>query len=284
MGRSENRAYVPVRAQRPRGYGKELGEWQASASMSAATSSMSPELPAVPPAMAHQRSIRYLLPSPISARHGLSVLLFGFAVEGATEAYQFLTRGNLAEGPLEYYSTIATTLLGFYLMFLGLREWHTFVPKRWPTKGAVPTRRRLRFGLALWLGGTIATTALGLAFAGQGTGSTPIWIAGPVGGLVVLAFGSFFFGLRKEAHPVGSAGGNLAGWIAFAWSLGVAAVAGTVVGDRAFLLLTEFVTNWVALVTSAAPIIVAMSPLFVTYALLIGAFWPAVRRRTFGPP
>jgi hypothetical protein len=59
-------------------------------------------------------------------------------------------------------------------------------------------------------------------------------------------------------------------------------VAGLAVGDRAFLLLTEFVTNWGALVDSVAPVVIAMSPLFVTYALLVGAFWPARRRLIVG--
>jgi hypothetical protein len=191
-------------------------------------------------------------------------------------------RGNLSQGPVAYYSTIATTLLGFYLMFLGLREWHAFVPKHAPKKGVLAARRRLRFGLALWGGGTVAASGFILALPGQQGGSTPVWIAGPVGGLVVLAFGSFFYGLRKEAEPIGPASASLLGWVAFAWSLAVATVAGFVVGERTLLLLTELVTNWVALIASAAPFIVAMSPLFATYALLIGAFWPALQRRTPG--
>ncbi|MCI4321984.1 MAG: hypothetical protein L3K05_06755, partial [Thermoplasmata archaeon] len=215
------------------------------------------------------RSIRLHLPTPISARHGVSVLLLGFAVEGGTEAYQFLLRGDLAQGPLEYYPSLATTILGFCLMFLGLREWHAYHPNPKRSEGVTSFRERRGFGLALWGGGTITTVVWVLAVGSQGNPPTPVWIAGPVGGLIVLAFGNFFFGLRKEAHPVGSSLAHLAGWMAFVWSLGVAAVAGFVVGDRALLLLTEFVTNWGALITSAAPIVVAMSPLFVTYGLII---------------
>ena len=224
------------------------------------------------------RSVRFLLPLPISADHGLSVLLFGFVVEGATEVYQFLVRGNLVQGPLEYHSTLATTIFGFYLMFLGLREWHAFHPKPTRRKLAFPKRPWPWFGLALWIGGSGMTAALSFALGGGGTGAAPFWIAWPVGGVVVLAFGSFFFGLRKEAQLLGSPSANALGWAAFTWSLGVATVAGLVVGDLAVRLLTEFVTNWVALIASVGPIVVAMSPLFVTYALMIGAFVPGLRK------
>jgi len=228
---------------------------------------------------ARARAARWFLPPPVSARHGLHVLLLGFTMEGATELYQFLERGNLVQGPLEYYATLASTLVGFYLMFLGVREWHSYYPKAVrPTEGP-PARRWPWFGVGLWVGGTGATALLSTLLAGA-TDSAPPWIAWPVGGILVLAFGSFFFGLRQEAKVSGSEWGGALGWAACVWSLGVAAVAGLVVGDRAVVLLTEFVTNWVALVASVGPIVVAMSPLFVTYALMAGAFWPAVRRES----
>ena len=224
------------------------------------------------------RSVRFLLPLPVSAAHGLVLLTLGFAVEGTTEVYQFLMRGNLVQGPLEYYLTLATTILGFYLMFLGLREWHAFHPKPARSRPLPSRRRRPWFGLALWTGGTALTAVLSLVLGSGGTGMAPFWIVWPVGGVVVLAFGNFFFGLRKEAHLEGSSGGNVLGWVAFVWSLGDATVAGLVVGERALVLVTEFFTNWVALIASIGPIVVAMSPLFVTYALMIGAFMPALRR------
>jgi hypothetical protein len=224
------------------------------------------------------RSVRFLLPSPVSEGHALSVLILGFAVEGATEVYQFLMRGNLVQGPLVYYTTLATTLFGFYLMFLGFREWHAYHPKSarsrpvsWPQK-----RRWPWFGLALWTGGTAMTAVLGIVLGGGGTEATPFWIAWPVGGIVVLAFGNFFFGLMKLAQLPGLSWANALGWAAFIWALGVSAVSGLVIGDRAILLLTELVTNWVALIESIAPIVVAISPLFVSYALIIGAYWPAL--------
>ncbi len=241
----------------------------------AAGSGARPITPPVP----RGRFARSLLPSPVSAAHGLSVLLAGFAVEGTTEVYQFLARGDLVQGPLEYYTTLATTLLGFYLMFLGLREWHAFHPK--PARRTTMPRKRPwpRFALALWLGGIAMTAVLSTFLSGGGGAAAPFWIAWPVGGAVVLAFGNFFFGLRSEAKPLGSPSSEALGWTAFAWSLGVATVAGLEVGDRALLLLTEFVTNWVALIASIGPIVVAMSPLFVTYALMIGTFWPGLRKQ-----
>jgi hypothetical protein len=220
--------------------------------------------------------VRLLLPSPVSAVHAVSVLIVGFAVEGATEVYQFLARGNLVQGPLEYYVTLATTILGFYLMFVGLREWHVFHPKPKPRRPVPGQRRWPWVGLSLWLGGTAATALASLVLGG--TEATPYWIAWPVGGIVVLAFGNFFLGLRREAQRRGSSWGNSLGWASFAWSLGVATIAGLVLGDRILQLLAEFVTNWVALIASIGPVVVAMSPLFVTYALMIGAFLPALVR------
>jgi hypothetical protein len=224
-----------------------------------------------------ERILRILAPPPRSARHGLAILFLGFGTEAATEVYQFLARGNLVQGPVVYYLTLATTILGFYLMFLGLREWHAFYPNREP---AAPTPMRRPwpwFGLSLWVGGTVLTAIASLAFGSGGTDPAPPWIAWPVGGLVVLAFGRFFFGLRREAARLGSPFGNALGWTAFVWSVGVATIAGLVVGERAVDLLSEFVTNWVALIASVGPIVVAMSPLFVAYALTISAFWPSLR-------
>lgn len=230
-----------------------------------------------PSRSAPRHDVRFLLPPPRSARHALQVVILGFAVEGATELYQFLERGNLVQGPLAYYTTLATTLLGFYLMFLGFREWHAFHPKARPIRTAISPVRRYWFGLSLFAGGTAMTAALNLVLGSGDPGSAPFWLAWPVGGILVLAFGNFFFGLRRLARPWGTSGGAALGWVAFAWSLGVGAVAGLAVGERVVALLTEFVTNWVALVASFAPIVVAMSPLSVSYALLIWAYWPLSR-------
>jgi hypothetical protein len=235
------------------------------------------DLPPEPSSPARGRGARIVLPDPVSARHAISTIILGFAVEGGTEAYQYLARGNLAQGPLVYYTTLATTILGFYLMFLGFREWNAFYPKPQPTGEGPPKVRRRWFLFALWAGGTGATALLSLALESGGVGYAPFWIAWPVGGLLVLAFGDFFFGLRKLAMRWGSAPGNVLGWVAFVWSLAIGTVAGLAVGDRVTILLFEFVSNWVALVASLAPIVVAMSPLAVTYALLICAYWPARR-------
>ena len=223
------------------------------------------------------RVVQFLLPPPTSSRHAIGTLISGFAVEGGTELYQFLSRDDLVQGPIAYYGTLATTVLGFYLMFLGLREWHAFHPRS-RRERATPGKRALPwFALGLWAGGTVMTAIVWLALGSTFTGTTPFWIGWPVGGMVVLAFGNFFFGLRREADLAGSTWGVGLGWAAFLWSLGVAVIAGVVVGDRAFLLLTEFVTNWGNLITSIGPIVVAMSPLFVSYALLIAVFGFAVR-------
>lgn len=225
---------------------------------------------------------RLLLPEPVSAAHGRVFLLLGFVTEGATEAFQFLERGDLVQGPIVYYTTLATTLLGFYLMFLGLRERRAFPAPPGRTVPVAPGRPGLPLGLALGVGGTAATLAL-VALLGGGGGGSPLWIVGPVGGLVVLALGRFFLGLRKESYRPGAPWRNLLGWAASGWSLGVAVIAGWVVGERTVRLLGELVSNWVQLVASVGPFVVAMSPLCVTYALLVGAFWPVGARGETGP-
>jgi hypothetical protein len=246
--------------------------------------SEAPEPHSTPSAPARGRSVRFLLPSPVSTGHAGAVLILGFAVEGATEVYQFVERANLTQGLLEYYLTLGTTILGFYLMFLGLREWHAFHPKPARRKPVPPKRRWPWFGLAFWTGGTAMTAVWSIALGGGGTGVAPFWIAWPVGGVVVLVFGTFFFGLRKEAQILGSSWRDVLGWAAFTWSLGVATFCGLVIGNQALLLLIEFFTNWVALVATVGPILVAMSPMFVTYALMIGGFWPALRKPRNGIP
>jgi hypothetical protein len=291
--------------------------------------------------LTRRRSVRYLLPAPLSSVRAVAILMGGFALEGGTEIWQFLRRDSLGQGWLEYDATLITTILGFYLMFLGLREWHFFHPKagraRRPPWRAVQLlgtagaafgswwlrhSRRLRerylapmaagvaagtsaavvatilverpdvdatprripwVGLGLWVGGTGATAALIVVEGAATAGGAPIWAAAPVGGVVVLAFGSFFLGLRREAARLGSPAANVAGWSAFAWSLGSATLAGFVIGERIFALLVQFFTNWTALIASIAPVVVAMSPLFVTYGLLIGAFWPSLSRSRAAP-
>jgi hypothetical protein len=242
-----------------------------------------PESDGGSPATVKGRIRRWPLPPPVSAARGLSVLLLGFAFEGATEVYQFLERGNLVQGVLEYATTLATTFLGFYLMYLGLREWHAFHPKPVRKLPAHSKRRWPWVGLAFWTGGTAMTAVLSLALGGAGSGGAPFWIAWPVGGVVVLALGTFFFGLRSETPLRASPWGHTLGWASFTWSLGVATLAGLVVGERALLFLTEFVTNWAALFVSVGPVVVAMSPLFVTYSLMAGAYWPALHRETSHP-
>jgi hypothetical protein len=233
------------------------------------------------------RAVRLLLPPSRSERHAVAVLVSGFAVEGSTELVQFAQRGSLVQGPLEYYATLATTIFGFYLMFLGVREWYAFRPRGGGTTSIGPTPQPGRLRLALWLGGTTAAAALSIALGGAGAGAAPVWIAWPVAGLLVLAIGDFFFGLGAQARRIGSPLGNALGWLAFGWSLGVATVAGLALGDRVVRLLTELVSNWVSLIASFGPIVVDLSPLFVAYALISGAFWPALqrpRRRRAAPP
>src|SRR5579863_16245 len=186
--------------------------------------------PRPPSPLADRRPISSLFrPSRLSPEHGLAVLLLGFGLEAGTEVYQFLERGSLTQGPIAYYATLATTILGFYLIYLGMREWHGFYPKLAP-KHTIQRRRRVPWtGLAVWGGGTAMTAVLEGLLVGNGAAPAPFWVVWPVGGLIVLAFASFFFGLRQEASRAGSWWGNALGWGGFTWSLGVATYSGLLV-------------------------------------------------------
>src|SRR5579863_2265501 len=99
--------------------------------------------PRPPSPLADRRPISSLFrPSRLSPEHGLAVLLLGFGLEAVTEVYQFLERGSLTQGPIAYYVTLGTTILGFYLMYLGIAEWHAFHPRLAPIR-AVPPKRRV---------------------------------------------------------------------------------------------------------------------------------------------
>jgi hypothetical protein len=225
--------------------------------------------------------VRVLVPARTSEGHALAVLAGGFVVEGGTEVYQFLSRGSLGTGSAAiYYLTLVTTVLGFYLMFRGLHEWSLFHPRarnRPPravgaTGAPSPARPVPWRGLALFGGGAIATAILNVILGGLGRGGSPFVIAWLVGGIVVLAFGSFFLSLERTLRPFADRWGAGMTVVAAVWALGTSVVAGLVIGERSLGLLADFFTNWTALVELIAPIVVAMSPLFVAYGLLTIAY------------
>jgi hypothetical protein len=284
---------------------------------------------------------RRVIRSRVGEAHAIRWLLLGFLVEGGTELYQFAERGNFSQNALVYGFTLATTILGFVLMFLGFREWKRLHPSRirraipWPLielfanaglsialwlgrhsrrirqkyflwwslavvsaavtlvvaivaverRDETPTVRASRpipwKGLTFFAGGTGSCAALSLVLGGAGTGGSPFWVAWPVGGLIVLALGNFFLGLRNLVRPAGTRVGGALAWGAFIWSLGVATVTGLAVGQHAVQLLVEFATDWAALFTSAAPILADLATLFVSYALLTVVYFEA-RRETVG--
>jgi hypothetical protein len=147
-----------------------------------------------------------------------------------------------------------------------------------PTPGLYPLRWPI---LVLLLGGTAATALLNGLEGTSGPNDPPFWVVWTVGGLVVLGFGNFFLGLRNLVRRFETRFGNVLGWSAFAWSLGVSVITGNLVGNQIVVFLHEFFTNWVALIVTFAPVANSMAPLFVTYFLLAGAY--AAARRQFEP-
>ncbi len=206
-------------------------------------------------------------------RAALLTFAIGFLVEGATEAYQFFAEGYLARGWIGfYYIGLATTILGFYLMYLGRHEWTD------------THRRRVRAGHQLaWAAAgifafaTVAIAILGVVYGGAGSPGAPTVLAWVVGGAVAVAFGTFFLGLVTVVEHLVDRYLRGVVWIAFGWSLGVAVLTGLVVGREFTSLLRQFFTDPLLLVGSFAPLAFVMAPLFVSYFLFAAAYLNAFR-------
>jgi hypothetical protein len=209
----------------------------------------------------------------VTARTRAALLTFaiGFLVEGATEVYQFLAGGYLARGWVGfYYVGLATTIIGFYLMYLGRHEWTETHRKRVRAGHRLAWAAVAIFGLA-----TVAIAILGDLYGGPDSSGPPAALGWLVGGAVAVAFGSFFLGLVVVVEHLVGRYVRVATWVAFGWSLGVAVLTGFVVGREFPSLLRQFFTNPLLLVGSFAPLAFVIAPLFVTYFLFSAAYLDA---------
>ncbi len=127
-------------------------------------------------------------------------------------------------------------------------------------------------------GGVVATAILNIGLGTVGSGDTPAPLAWVVGGVMVLAIGGFFLTLRRLVAPLQRPTARALGWVAFAWSLGVAIIAGLALGQVIVGLFIDFFTNWSVLILSLAPFIFAIAPLFVTYTLLSIGYADTLRK------
>ena len=217
----------------------------------------------------------------------MEALLVGFLFEAGSEVYQFVTTArSVPTTAVGYYSSLATSILGFYFFWRGTHEWN-----RLP--GAASRRippARARAELWVLLGGGIAATALWNVLLGNvGAGRSPAPLAWLVGGAFVWAVGSFFLMLRRQIAPFQRTPAAALGWAAFAWSVGISTVAGLVLGQAIVALFVDFFTSWPALFQALAPFIFTISPLFVAFGLIAVAYADAYRRapgasRAVGPP
>ncbi|MGA7845655.1 MAG: hypothetical protein WCB18_01005 [Thermoplasmata archaeon] len=214
-------------------------------------------------------------------RIALETFVFGFVVEGGTEVYQFLSGGHQVWIGLYYFGLI-TTGVGFYLMYRGRHEW-TESHRHSIRRG----HRLLWAALGIFIGAAAIIAVLGSLEGGPGHGGPPAVLAWIVGGLVALAFGNFFLGLVVLVERLVGPVGRVISWLAFAWSLGVAVLAGYMVGSEFQKLLHQFFTNPLGLIVSFAPLAFVIAPLFVAYFLFAGAYTDAyLRLRAHGtkPP
>jgi hypothetical protein len=137
-------------------------------------------------------------------------------------------------------------------------------PFRWPT-----------LSLALWAGGTVSCGGA-ILIAGS-VGPTPVELAAPVGGLVVLLVGSYVHALRTEPAARRSFAARACGWLAFGWSLGVGLFAGVALGPATVPLLRDLVASSSLSPTTVAPCVRSLAWLLGSYALLTLAYAPSVR-------
>lgn len=207
-------------------------------------------------------------------RLALETFVIGFLAEAATEIYQLLSYGVSQPGWIGfYYIGLVTTGLGFYLMYRGRHEW-TELHRRNVYRG----HRLLWAALAIF-GGAVLTIALFSTIRGGSSGSpTATALAWLVGGLVALSFGNFTLGLALLVDRLAGRVGRILAWSGFAWSLGVAALAGLIVGGEFSSLVSEFFTNPLGLIVAFAPLAFVMAPLFVSYLLFAGAYSEAYLR------
>lgn len=217
---------------------------------------------------------RWLVPLITSERHAIRALVVGFLLEAITEIYQLVTTiGSVRTTPIGYYASLGLTLVGFYFLWRGLHEWNRLHPR--PVR--VGERRTPWGAISMLVGGIVAVSLLDIGRGTVGGGDTPPLLAWVVGGVMVLAFGSFFLTLRRMVAPMQSPTGRALGWAAFAWSLGVSTVAGLAIGHVIVGLFVDFFTNWTTLILALAPFVFAIAPLFVTYLLLSIGYADALR-------
>jgi hypothetical protein len=209
----------------------------------------------------------------LSIRLALLTFAIGFLAEGVTEAYQFFTAGYLGRAWVGlYYIGLVASGVGFYLIYQGrheLTELHL--------RNVLRGRRFLLTAVGMFLAATVAIAILALVLGGSGQAAPPVALAAIVGGIVALSFANFFLSLVLIVRHLVSRWAEVAAWVAFAWSLGVAVLTGLVVGDEFPTLLQQFFSNPLELIVSFAPLAFVMAPLFVTYLLLAGVYWDADR-------
>jgi hypothetical protein len=204
-------------------------------------------------------------------RLALWTFLVGFIVEGGTEAYQFASFGRSVWIGF-YYVGLATTGVGFYLMYRGRQEW-TEIHRRSVRRG----HQFLRTALVMFIGAVAAIAVLGWLAGPSGRAGPPPVVVWVVGGLVALSFGNFFLSLVILVERLVTLVGRVISWVAFAWSLGVSVLTGYSVGNHFLILLHQFVTNPLGLIVSFAPLAFTIAPLFVAYFLFAAAYLDALR-------
>ena len=206
----------------------------------------------------------------------LTILSLGFAIEGASDLYSFLTHGQYRPGASILFALpVAMTVVGLLFVWIGRHEWNELHHQR--------VRHAHRaFALSI-LGGVVAGGVVGLLYVVPTLG-VPLWaeiLFGAGAGSLVL--GTFVTYVLLVFHLVGRPSQAVLG-ASIAWSLLVSGLVGSVLAGHLGSIMDLARTHRSTVPGFVNPIDALASYLFVSYFLLFAAYFEAHLRVAGGPP
>lgn len=210
-----------------------------------------------------------------STRVSLTILSFGFGIEGGAELYSFVTHGAYRPGSdLLLVLPFALTLAGLLFVWVGRHEWNELHRDR------VRQAHRV-FGASL-LGALVAGATVGMLLAEPSLGVP--WWAGVLFGAAVgsLVLGTFVTYALIVFHlvPTPSKALLLASLL---WALVVAGFVGAALAANLPAILALASQRIVGVPNFVGPVDSLASYLFVSYFLLLTAYVDAHRTVARGP-
>ncbi len=197
----------------------------------------------------------------------LTVLSVGFAVEGASELYSWATPGADHAGlNVLFLLPTALTVVGLLFVWIGRHEWTELHRQR-------SRQATLIFGLSL-VGGAVAVAEVALLVAYPSIG-TPLWAELLFGAAVAsLLLGTFVTYAYLVFHLV-RAPSQAALAAAVAWAFIVSGVITVVLAGDLPTVLGLIQSRSFTVPSFLAPVSSLISYLFISYFLLLAAYFEA---------